>query len=149
MGWDNHRGSRARQPSVRHIPPRSRQDSTTSWPTAEEKHTVLTEVHTGLCDHWITAATAQMYDINNLSRTSAAKSLSSPLDRIKSMPGLTSGTIPKGSAATYLRYGGNNGFYWKLPYPSSGKRTLKISWDLTKLPPWVWWHLFGTRFSNL
>jgi len=29
------------------------------------------------------------------------------------------------------------GFYCKFPFLSSGKRILKIGWDLTKLPPWV------------
>ena len=32
--------------------------------------------------------------------------------------------------------------YWKFRSFSSDKRILKINWDLTKLPPWVWWHPF-------
>jgi len=53
----------------------------------------------------------------------------------------------QGSAATYLRCGGEwyMGFYWKFRSLSSGKRILKIGWDLTKLPPWVCGTLFGTR----
>ena len=41
------------------------------------------------------------------------------------------------------------GFYCKFPSLSSGGRILKISWDLTKLPPWIWWHLFGTQCISL
>jgi len=39
-----------------------------------------------------------------------------------------------------------HGFYWKFRSLSSGKRILKIGWDLTKLPPWVWCHQIAGTF---
>ena len=52
--------------------------------------------------------------------------------------------IPKSSAVTCLRVGINTRVLSEIVSLSSGKRILKICWDLTKLtlPPWVWWHSF-------